>query len=109
MGTLSRGRLDRELHDEIEIRIALGARRGKVLWMMLRDALLLVAAGLAIGLPASLAAARTVEKVLFGVNPADPITYLATAGALLAISFAAAFPPARRAASIGPVEVLRQE
>jgi len=94
---------------EIGIRIALGARRGKVLWMMLGDPLLLVAAGLAIGLPAALVAAGTVEKVLFGVKPADPFAYLATAGALLAIGLAAAFLPARRAASIEPVEVLRQE
>ena len=94
---------------EIGIRIALGARRGRVLWMMLGDALLLVAAGLAIGLPASLAAARTVEKVLFVVKPADPVTYLTTAAALLAVGLAAAFLPARRAASIEPVDVLRQE
>jgi len=94
---------------EIGIRIALGARRGKVLRMMMGEALLLVAAGLAIGLPASLAAAQTVDKVLFGVTPADPLTYSTTAGALLAIGLAAAFLPARRAASIDPVQVLRQE
>jgi ABC-type antimicrobial peptide transport system permease subunit len=94
---------------EIGIRIALGARRGKVLRMMLGDALVLVVAGLAIGIPAALFAARTVSKVLFGVKPADPLTFVATAIALLAVGLAAALVPARRAASIQPVQVLRQD
>ncbi len=94
---------------EIGIRIALGARRGIVLRMVLGDALALVAVGLAIGLPASLAAARTVSKVLFGVRPADPLTFITTACALLAVGLVAALLPARRAASIQPVQVLRQE
>jgi hypothetical protein len=94
---------------EIGIRIALGARRGKVLWMVLAESLVLVAAGLLIGLPASLAAAQALSKVLFGVKPADPLTFIATAGALVAVGFAAALLPARRAASIQPVQVLRQE
>jgi predicted permease len=94
---------------EIGIRIALGARRGAVLWMALGDALLLVSLGLALGMPFAFAAARTVSTVLFGVKPADALTFVSTAGVLLAVALAAAFVPARRAASIEPVRVLREE
>src|SRR5262249_10936230 len=68
---------------EIGIRIALGARRPQVVWMILRDSLALVVIGLAIGLPAALAAAQAVEAVLFDVRPADPVS-LASTIALLA-------------------------
>ena len=94
---------------EIGIRIALGAERGQVLWMVLRDALALVALGLAIGLPVSLAAARTVSSILFGIEPADPLAFLSTAAVLAAIGLAAAFVPALRAATLAPIQVLRHE
>jgi predicted permease len=94
---------------EIGIRMALGARRVTVLWMALGDALWLVALGLVLGLPVALLAARAVAKVLFGVTPADTLTFVGTAVVLLAVGLAAAFAPARRAASIEPVQVLRQE
>jgi ABC-type antimicrobial peptide transport system permease subunit len=94
---------------EIGIRIALGAERGQVLWLVLRDALALVGLGLLIGLPVSLMAARTVASILFGIEAADPLAFLATAGALAAIGLAAAFVPARRAATLEPSQVLRHE
>ena len=94
---------------EIGIRIALGAPRFQVVWMILRDSLLLVGIGLAIGLPAALAAARAVDSVLFGIKPADPVTFLSTAAILAAIAVAAAFLPARRAAALEPSQVLRHE
>jgi predicted permease len=94
---------------EIGIRIALGAPRAQVVWMILRDSLVLVALGLALGLPAALAAARAVESVLFGIQPADPVTFAATAAILAAIGLAAAFLPARRAATLEPSQVLRHE
>jgi predicted permease len=94
---------------EIGIRLALGAERGQVLWMVLRDALALVGLGLAIGLPVSLAAARTVSSILFGIEPADPLAFLSTAAVLAAIGLAAAFLPARRAATLEPSQVLRHE
>jgi ABC-type antimicrobial peptide transport system permease subunit len=94
---------------EIGIRIALGAERGQVLWLVLRDALALVALGLAIGLPVSLAAARTVSSILFGIEPADPLAFLSTAGVLAAIGLAAAFVPALRATRLDPIQVLRHE
>ncbi len=94
---------------EIGIRIALGARRLAVLWMVLRDALVLVAAGLVFGLPAAIAAARAVRAVLFEVRPADPVSFSLTAAVLLSVALAAALVPARRAASLDPVHVLRHE
>ena len=94
---------------EIGIRIALGARRPAVLWMVLRDALVLVVIGLCLGLPAALAAARAVGAVLFEVKPADPATFVLTACVLSAIALAAAFLPARRAASLQPLNVLRHD
>ena len=94
---------------EIGIRIALGARRTEVLWMVLRDALLLVAAGLAVGIPISLVAARRVAPVLFGIQPDDSFTFWSTGCVLAAIGLAAALLPARRAAGIDPAQTLRQE
>jgi predicted permease len=94
---------------EIGIRIAMGARRGGVLWMVLRDALLLVVLGLAAGLPFSIIAAKKVTTVLFGIQPADAATFAVTAGVLLAIGIAAALVPARRAAAMDPMRVLRIE
>jgi predicted permease len=94
---------------EIGVRMALGARRSQVVWMILRDSLVLVAVGLILGLPAALAAARAVESVLFDVRPADPVTFASTAAVLAAIAVAAAFLPARRAARLEPSQVLRHE
>ena len=94
---------------EIGLRIALGAPRAQVVWMILRDSLLLVGLGLAIGLPAALAGARAVESVLFGIRPADPFTFATTAALLAAIGSAAAFLPARRASRLDPSQVLRNE
>jgi predicted permease len=94
---------------EIGLRIALGAPRAQVVWMILRDSLFLVALGLAIGLPAALAGARAVESVLFGIRPADPFTFATTAALLAAIGAAAAFLPARRASRLDPSQVLRNE
>jgi len=94
---------------EIGIRMALGARRGAVVWMVLRDALILVAAGLAIGLPVSYVAARQVVSLLFGLKPADAVAFGVTTAALGLAGVAAALVPARRAAGLEPVSVLRTE
>ena len=94
---------------EIGIRIALGARRGEVVWMVLSDALVLVIAGLAVGLPASYVAAKQVGALLFGVRPMDLVTFAQTAVVLATIGVAAALLPARKAAGLEPLKVLRQD
>src|SRR5207244_3017796 len=92
---------------EIGLRIALGAPRARVVWMILRDSLVLVALGLTLGLPAALAGARAVESVLFGIRPIDPFTFATTTALLATVGGAAAFLPARRASQLDPNEILR--
>jgi ABC-type antimicrobial peptide transport system permease subunit len=94
---------------EIGIRMALGAQRRTVVWMVLRRALLLAAVGLAISVPATLLASRLVKSFLFDTQPNDPRT-LALAGViLLSAVILAGYGPARRASRIDPVAALRQE
>ena len=94
---------------EIGIRMALGAQRSAVLWMVLRRVLLLVAVGLAISLPAALSASRLVKSFLFETQPNDPGT-LALAGViLLSAAILAGYAPARRASRIDPLVALRHE
>jgi predicted permease len=94
---------------EIGLRIALGAAPARIEWMVLRDGLLLIALGVAIGLPLSLAAGRISASLLYGVKPNDPLTFVLTIGVLLGVGVLAAFLPARRAAAVEPVEALRHE
>lgn len=94
---------------EIGIRMALGAQRGTVVWMVLRRVLLLAALGLAISIPAALGTFRLVKSLLFQTQPNDPAT-LALAGAVLLVAaIAAGYAPARRASRIDPLVALRQE
>jgi ABC-type antimicrobial peptide transport system permease subunit len=94
---------------EIGVRMAMGAQRGAVLWMVLRRALLLAAAGLAISVPAALSASRLVKSFLFETQPNDPRT-LAVAGViLLSAAILAGYAPARRASRIDPLTALRNE
>jgi macrolide transport system ATP-binding/permease protein len=94
---------------EIGIRMALGAQRDAVVWMVLRRVLLLAAVGLAISVPAALIASRLVKSFLFETQPNDPRT-LALAGAvLLSATILAGYAPARRASRIDPLAALRHE
>ncbi|HEY6291648.1 MAG TPA: ABC transporter permease [Terriglobia bacterium] len=95
--------------NEIGVRMALGAGRSKVLWMVLRESLILLALGLAVGLPAALAAGRLVSKMLFGLSPADPLSLAAAALLLLAFAVAASYLPALRASRVDPMVALRYE
>lgn len=94
---------------EIGIRMALGAGRPGVLWMILRGSLGVAVLGLAIGLPLSLGAARLLRSELFGLSPFDPATFAVAIAGILAVSVAAGLAPALRAASIEPTRALRYE
>jgi predicted permease len=94
---------------EIGLRMALGAQRGSVLWLIFRESLLLVLVGVAIGLPAIFGAGKWISSLLFGVTPADP-TALALATALMfAAGILACYIPARRAMRVDPMVALRYE
>ncbi|PYT27862.1 MAG: hypothetical protein DMG57_16790 [Acidobacteria bacterium] len=92
---------------EIGIRIALGAGCGDVLWMVLRDSLLMLAIGVLLGVPAALAVTQLLRDVIFGIAPNDPVSFV-VAGALM-LAAATAWIPARRATRVDPMQALRQE
>jgi ABC-type antimicrobial peptide transport system permease subunit len=94
---------------EIGIRIALGAQRFDVVRLVVRETMIVVAAGAAIGLALAAAASRVVKSVLFGVQPGDPITIAAALVAMVAIAALATYMPARRAARLDPTVALRYE
>jgi len=95
--------------NEIGIRMALGAMRGNVIWLVLREALALVGAGVVIGLLASFAATKTVSTLLFGLKPNDPLTIAVAMLLLLAVAALSAYLPARRASRVDPMAALREE
>jgi predicted permease len=94
---------------EIGIRMALGARAGNVLWLVLRETLLLVCVGVAVGLPLALAATRLTEGLLFGLTPNDPLTLALAVAVMVVIAALAGYLPARRAAQVDPLRALRHE
>ena len=93
---------------EIGVRMALGAGRGQVVRLVVGQGGALVAAGVVLGLLAAAMASRIVESVLFGVTPADPLTFTAVTAVLLGVALLACWLPARRAARIDPMNVLRE-
>jgi len=94
---------------EIGIRVALGANRADVLWLVSRDALVLVLGGLALGIPLAIWGSKAVRSLLFGVPAGDPLAFSLAAAVLLLVGLIAALLPARRAARVDPVKVLRVE
>ena len=94
---------------EIGIRMAMGAQRTEVLGLVLRESMLLVVVGIAIGIAASLAAGRLVASQLFGLEPTDVLTMTSAMLLMLAVSAAAGYLPARRAARVDPMIALRYE
>ena len=94
---------------EIGIRMAMGAERSSVVWMVLRQVLLLVAAGLTIGIGSVLALGPVLSSVLFGVSPVDPLTVSVTAAVLGLVALAAAWWPASVASRVDPVIALRYD
>ena len=95
--------------NEIGIRMALGAERTGVQWMVMRESLTLVAIGVAIGIPAALAAGRLVSSLLYGLKATDSITMALAALVMIAVAALAGYLPARRAAKVDPMVALRWE
>jgi ABC-type lipoprotein release transport system permease subunit len=94
---------------EIGIRMALGATRGNVSWLILREVVMLALVGLIVGLPAAYGLGRVTESLLFGVTASDPLVFVA-AGLLLSVAtLVGGYLPARKAASIDPLTALRYE
>jgi predicted permease len=94
---------------EIGIRMALGAQRGAVVWLVLRRVLVLATVGLAISVPATLVASQLVKSFLFGIQPNNPGTLALAAAILVTAALLAGYAPARRAARIDPLAALRQD
>jgi len=94
---------------EIGVRMALGAQRGRVLRMVMRESLLVTALGVALGIPLAMMTGHFMESMLFGLEPYDKWTVLASLVGVVAIGLAAGYLPARRAASIDPMQALRSE
>ncbi len=94
---------------EIGIRISLGAERGQVLGLILRQGLTLALAGIAIGIAGAIAGGRLLASLLYHVQPSDPPVLAAASVTLLAVALAACWLPARRAAAVDPIQALRQE
>ena len=94
---------------EIGIRLALGARRGEVVSLVVRQAAVVALTGLVFGLALAFGASRLIEGLLFGVEPTDPLTYTAVALVLFGVAVIASYLPARRASRIDPIKALRYE
>jgi ABC-type antimicrobial peptide transport system permease subunit len=94
---------------EIGIRMALGAERRAVLWLILKDALVLVIAGTFFGVPIALGLTTYVSSLLYGITPRDPVSAVMAVTILAAIAIFASYLPARRASRVDPNIVLRYE
>jgi ABC-type antimicrobial peptide transport system permease subunit len=94
---------------EIGVQMAVGARRGQVIWMVLRDSLILTAIGEAIGIPLAALVAKALTSALYGVRPYDILSYSLAVYGVVCVALVASLIPARRAANIDPLSALRAE
>jgi ABC-type antimicrobial peptide transport system permease subunit len=94
---------------EFGIRMALGARPASVLRLVMRDVTLIVIAGVAGGLTTAFVGVTLLERMLFGLEPRDPVTMVSAVGVLAAMALVAAYLPARRAIRMDPMAALRAE
>jgi predicted permease len=95
--------------NEIGIRMALGASRSGVVWLVLRDTLLMIAAGMAIGIPAAIGGARYIQSELYGLKPADAVSLVSASLLLTMVAVLAGYLPALRASRVDPMAALRDE
>jgi putative ABC transport system permease protein len=93
---------------EIGVRMALGARRGEVLGLVVRRGMGWAASGAALGVLAALGTGRWLQASLYEVQPGDPVTLMGVTAILLVVALAASWIPARRAASVAPMEAIRE-
>jgi predicted permease len=94
---------------EIGVRMAVGARRGQVVWMILKGSLVLTAIGVVIGIPLAMLVGRALTSSLYGVKPLDAVSYLLAVAGVAAVALAASAVPAARAAHVDPLTALRAE
>ena len=94
---------------EIGLRIALGAQRTDVLWLILRQVVVVTAVGLTAGIPMAIAGGRAVASLLYGVKPIDPASLVIATVVMTVVAGLAAYVPARRAARLDPLAALRVE
>jgi ABC-type antimicrobial peptide transport system permease subunit len=94
---------------EIGIRMAMGAGRSQVVWMILRDSLVLTAVGVTLGVPFAMFVGRALNSSLYGVTPLDGTSYLLAVTSVACVALVASAVPARRAASVEPLTALRTE
>jgi predicted permease len=94
---------------DLGIRFALGARRRDVLWLVVREGVVMSTTGIAIGIAAAMVLTRSLSSELYGVSPTDPVTYAAVAGAIFLVTLMACYVPTRRAMNVDPLIVLREE
>jgi len=95
--------------NEVGLRMALGAPRSNVLWLVMRDVLALVAIGVGIGVPAALASERLIADLLYGLAKIDAVSIAVAIGILILVVGIAAYLPARRASLVDPSTALRYE
>jgi ABC-type antimicrobial peptide transport system permease subunit len=98
-----------ERTQEIGVRVALGAQRKNIPWMISRQGLAIVGVGLALGLLIAVGVGRVVGEFLVGVGPTDPLTYISVSLLLSFVALAACYIPARRATRVDPLVALRYE